>query len=452
MLELRAGKNRIFIKAASLMLAQMLLFTGLTYAVENSLNNSLRVPMKFAADSGKNIHNFIIEEMQKQGNRLTNAQFMEVALFHPKSGYYTTQPRIGIGQDFETAASDPLFGIDMARQIAQMWESMDRPKDFKIVEIGAGTGTLAKRILDHMKYRFPAFYDTLQYIIVDISPGLKNQQREILKDYQDKVRQIEGTAFDLSRLNNITGAFISNELPDAFPVHRITVDKEGDFREIYVTWKEGRYQEELGDISDPGIAEYISMVVQEGVELKSGMELPVNLGLFKWQQELSRSLAKGYIITVDYGGKSKDIYSQDKPAVWGGKARRLDMPSIYDYLSRGIAVDITSLVDFGIIAKAGEQRGIDAIDMLTQQAFMSRIENREAYPRQAGFCVLIQSKGIGTNNKLASNATILGYLRQLELDEKKKVSELDGDMTQEWQIWDERDINGNIRGVVGRNI
>ena len=78
------------------------------------------------------------------------AWFMEQALYHPEHGYYGSG-RCAIGRrgDYFTSVSvGPLFGKLVAGQFAEIWEALDRPIDFVIVEQGAHHGEFAADVLD----------------------------------------------------------------------------------------------------------------------------------------------------------------------------------------------------------------------------------------------------------------------------------------------------------------
>ena len=83
---------------------------------------------------------------------ITFAEFMEVALYHPDRGYYTSGEQIGAGGDFYTSpAVHPAFGALLSVQLFQMWELLGRPTDFTVVETGAGNGLLCRDILTAAK-------------------------------------------------------------------------------------------------------------------------------------------------------------------------------------------------------------------------------------------------------------------------------------------------------------
>src|SRR6266513_5870800 len=80
----------------------------------------------------------IRETIRAQGPQ-SFAWFMEQALYHPQHGYYSSG-RCAIGRRgdyFTSVSAGPLFGKMLAAQFAEIWEKLDRPNDFVLVEQGA---------------------------------------------------------------------------------------------------------------------------------------------------------------------------------------------------------------------------------------------------------------------------------------------------------------------------
>ena len=69
--------------------------------------------------------------------------FMEIALYYPELGYYTSsKKKFGKEGDYFTAPFlTNLYGSVIAKQLEEMW-LLTGKKDFAIVEYGAGSGSL----------------------------------------------------------------------------------------------------------------------------------------------------------------------------------------------------------------------------------------------------------------------------------------------------------------------
>ena len=92
-------------------------------------------------DSNPALGNLIARQIAESSQqRLTFAAYMDLALYQPQYGYYATNAAaIGAKGDFFTS---PHLGADfgelLAEQFVQMWEIMQRPTPFTLVEMGAG--------------------------------------------------------------------------------------------------------------------------------------------------------------------------------------------------------------------------------------------------------------------------------------------------------------------------
>ena len=156
-------------------------------------------------------------------------RFMELALYHPQYGYYMRQPdgadheRIGWSGDFYTSSDvHPILGRAIATQARQMDELLGCPTPFTIVEMGAGKGLLARDCLTAIHAEQDDFASRVRYVLIERSPVMQALQRQHLTSWLHEpglVTWIEG--LDALAPQSVTGLFFSNELVDAFPVHRI---------------------------------------------------------------------------------------------------------------------------------------------------------------------------------------------------------------------------------------
>jgi SAM-dependent MidA family methyltransferase len=181
--------------------------------------------------------------------RITFAEYMDLALYHPEQGYYATGA-VNIGSEGDFFTSPHLgrdFGELLAEQFAQMWDILERPTPFTLVEMGAGQGLLAADVLHYLHRQYPDCFNALEYIIVEKAPGLKEQQQQLLQRLKLPIKQLSLRWLSLEEIpeNSITGCCFSNELVDAFPVHQV-IKEGGQLGEIYVTTAEGVRSQESG--------------------------------------------------------------------------------------------------------------------------------------------------------------------------------------------------------------
>ena len=178
--------------------------------------------------------NLIAQRIQASSQgRITFAEYMESVLYEPGQGYYTVnKDKIGAAGDFFTS---PHLGRDfgelLAEQFYEMWQRLERPVPFTLVEMGAGQGLIAADVLSYVEAKYPQFRAALKYRIVERAAALIAEQQQRLKRFADT---LQWCSLAEIKPDSITGCFFSNELVDALPVHRIEVD-QGQLQEVYVS-------------------------------------------------------------------------------------------------------------------------------------------------------------------------------------------------------------------------
>jgi SAM-dependent MidA family methyltransferase len=371
------------------------------------------------AESNSILCEIIAEQIaQSPEQRITFAEFMELALYHPQQGYYATnQSGAGIQSDFFTSShlgSD--FGELLAQQFAQMWEILERPNPFTLIEMGAGQGLLVQDILRYLHKHYFACFEALQYIIVEKSPALAAEQQRRFGKFAESWGSLTWQTWEEIPSDSIVGCCFSNELVDAFPVHRV-VRVDGTLQEIYIGTS---FQETIGEFSTSKLMEYferidVNLTAQNYPE---GYRSEVNLQALDWLETVSDRLHQGYLLTIDYGYSAQRYYNptrtQGTLQCYYQHAHHSD-----PYLAIG-RQDITAHVNFTALERWGEQFGLQNMELTQQGLFLmalglgdrisalsnsdqpiqdilSRRESLHALMNPMGlgnFGVLIQSKGL----------------------------------------------------------
>lgn len=368
--------------------------------------------------------------------RITFAQFMDLALYHPQLGYYSTKA-VNLGKQGDFFTSIHLgadFGELLAVQFAQMWEILGRPVPFSLVEMGAGQGLLALDILKYIQQEYPDFLNALDYLIVEKSLALKQEQ-------QQRLQQFSVRWFNLEEIptQSITGCFFSNELVDAMPVHQFVL-QQGKLWEIYVTTLEDEPDEpDKGDekvitppiplasfVEIPGtpstskLVEYFDFVGINISDFPDNYRSEINLAALDWLSMVADRLQRGYLLTIDYGYPANRYYnprrSQGTLQCYYHHQRHND-----PYINIG-QQDITAHVDFTALERWGERCGLDKVGFTEQALFLMALGLGEriaalSYTQQpisqllrrrdmlhqlldplglGGFGVLVQRKGLTT--------------------------------------------------------
>jgi SAM-dependent MidA family methyltransferase len=318
-----------------------------------------------------NLARKIAEKIGSEG-AITFEKFMEMALYDPEFGYYTAgKARIGREGDFYTSSClHPVFGAMIGKQLEEMWEIMGRPRDFAVLEMGAGPGYLCKDILDSLKGR--DIFSSMTYDIIEPSPRIKEVQQRIIGDFEGTARWFPS----LDEVGGMTGCLLSNELLDAFPVH--LVQMQDTWKEVYVSLERGRFAESLRPLSDDAVADCLERFP---FEPEKGYRTEVNLRTRDWLRSAAVALAEGFVLTIDYGYTARDYYSEDRNRGTLMCYYRHEM--VEDPLANVGEQDITAHVNFSEVKRWGEEAGFGTIGFCSQGAYLASLGIDEEIKRLA---------------------------------------------------------------------
>ena len=301
-------------------------------------------------------------------------RFMELALYHPGSGYYAKiggPSPIGKSGDFFTSVSaGPLFGRLLARQFLQMRRALGDPNPFWIIEQGAHDGQLACDILEWCRTETPEFFESIRYGIVQSSGAASMHQKCAPgPDMLSRITWFEDLA-DLGR-EQPTGVFFSNELVDAFPVRAI-VYRAGRWLEQHVGLEAGDLRWIDRPVADVELARAIDALALPEIE---GYTTEINLRERGWIGEVARALSRGYVLTIDYGHPASIYYAAHRSQ--GTLTAYVKHHSVDDVLAEPGMRDITAHVDFTALARSGEAAGLATLGFLDQQRFLMGVAHDE---------------------------------------------------------------------------
>jgi SAM-dependent MidA family methyltransferase len=324
---------------------------------------------------------------------MTVAAFMELALYDPLLGYYSTRrQRSGAAGDFfKSVDVGPLFGEMLAVQIADIWDELASPSStgFDLVEVGAGNGRLARDILAATAREFPACYESLRLTLVERSAEARRDAGDTLREHADHVVAIQE---DLPE--SINGVVLANELLDSFPVHLLTMTSYG-LREVYVTSCGDGLTEIAGPLSDDRLGAAL-----EGHAIADGWRGEVSLEIPQWIHRVADAIGRGVLICFDYAssgrGRSTLVSYVSHTA---GAARWIESPGQQDISTH---VDLLGLR--GIASQAGlEPAGcVDQTYFLMALGILDRVpvgDDLDAVRRRLAARTLIAPGGLGSTMK-----------------------------------------------------
>lgn len=322
---------------------------------------------------------------------------MEAALYDSREGYYTGGARIGEPGDFVTSPHvTPAFAAAIARRFRQDTLGFEGPVDF--VEVGAGEGRFLEDFAAALEREDTSFARRVRLTAVERAAGA----REKLAARAVKPRILE-SAGDLAEAS-VFGWIFSNELYDALPVARVCGADDG-LRDLRV----GTDSQGFTWVRSPSPAEYPDYLTGFGVTLEPGQAAEISLDAAPLHRRLARALARGSLVTFDYGHRAPVLYHplarrNGTIAAHSGGRRRLDP------LSRPGKVDLTAHVNWDDLIRTGEEEGLATRPIERQGRYLveaglfefaaSDAEKWRAYrlvdPEGMGddISVLIQTRGV----------------------------------------------------------
>lgn len=308
-----------------------------------------------------------LKELIRREGAITFHDWMKAALYDPEHGYYQRSDleRWGREGDYRTSPERSLlFAATFARYFAQLYGELGRPGQWTIVEAGGGDGSFAVEVLHSLATRFPDVLAATRYIVCEVSGDARQRAKERLAEFGDRVQ----FCADWEQISIPTGICFSNELLDAFPVHRVVKTEQG-LSELYVdvdaiddfVWS-------TEALSTQRLAEFYRAY---SLELAQGQIIEINLEIEDWLSQVAGKLANGFLITVDYGAEAIDLYDAARRPL--GTLRGFSRHSLVeDVLARPGEFDITASVNWTQVKTIGEKLGLKVVDFASQDKFLLR--------------------------------------------------------------------------------
>ena len=268
-----------------------------------------------------------------QHGDLSFRDFMELALYHPRTGYYArAENPVGRTADYVTApVLSPVFSFaigNLVREFVRRNEGVV----CSIVDIGCGDAGLIRALAeqnDSPDVRFFGVDRDLRRAGFSPLPlvGLRTDLHEVPRDGAHLI--------------------LSNELYDAFPFARL-VRRGEHLHELWVQERDGV----LDWTEREAPAPYDDYFAANGIELAEGQFADVSLEWEAFHADVLRFVESGLVVTIDYGFPAEKLFHP--------RARRFGTAAAYagqrvsrDLLANPGAQDLTAHVNFSDLQRAG---------------------------------------------------------------------------------------------------
>ncbi|HYW37438.1 MAG TPA: SAM-dependent methyltransferase [Terriglobales bacterium] len=388
-----------------------------------------------------------IEREIRQGGPIPFSRYMQICLYDPSHGYYSVNAdQFGKAGDFYTSSDiHAVFGRLLARQFDQMWQTLDRPPEIEILELGPGRGLFARDVLDWSNKKFHDFFAAVTYTLQETSPALRARLQETLRKHLDTGRAAVPEERP-SLAHRFSGGYrakneqvpegrptgpcrtlapetplivFANEFFDALPVEIL-----GTAGKLHIALENNRLRENWL----APLAEELEFLDRYGVHPEPGERIEVPILAQDWMQQIARSIPCGLLLIIDYGyTRNQQLAGRYRGTLM---AYRQHSASPDPYQAPG-EQDLTAHVNFTALAAACEHAGMQCEKLRTQSQFLMGIGERNQFADAFEDCripqerakVALQLKHLVTPVGMGENFQVLIASRAVD---PKRIAGLSG--------------------------
>ena len=291
----------------------------------------------------------------KNSKKLPVDKFFKNVMYDNKFGYYASNQPFGLKGDFTTAPKiSVLFSEIIAIWIISVWEKLNKPEKFNIVELGPGDGSLTKILLRTFK-KFPKFNSAKKIFLYEESGYLKKIQKKTVDSKE--VKWIR----NFNKIKDGPVIFFGNEFFDAIPIKQFKKIKNIIFEKNYQIDANYKIKEtyEKASIKDVKIIESYN-----AFRNLNFIEMP-KLGLKELKKIVKKiSNLQGCLLMIDYGY----IKSHNKDTLQSVMKHKRN--GLLENLGKA---DITSHVNFELLTEFFFKNNIDVKKIITQKQFLEEM-------------------------------------------------------------------------------
>jgi NADH dehydrogenase [ubiquinone] 1 alpha subcomplex assembly factor 7 len=280
------------------------------------------------------------------------AEYMMQCLYDNDFGYYTTQKPIGKDGDFITAPEiTQVFGEMIGLWVYSCFQNLGQPAKFRLLELGAGRGTLLKditRTIDKL-----GLVGKYEICIAETNENLRALQKSALENKEIKYLSDFAQISDLSAQLPII--IIGNEFIDCMPIRQFVKTPQG-WRERLIGLDDDRLCFGLGK-ELPQSPDFLL----EGDKMGSVREFCPPLEGFISQIAQILKKQNGFGLFIDYG----HFGNQEGDTFQALYRHKKTSP-----LENLGQCDLTAHVDFGAIEKYAINEKLNIEGPATQAQFL----------------------------------------------------------------------------------
>ena len=324
----------------------------------------------------------------KKSGEIPLDKFIDLSLYNKKIGYYMKKNPFGKKGDFITAPNiSRLFSEMIAIWIISFWKNLGSPRNFNLIELGAGNGEMMKVLLESFQ-NFPSFLESCNIIIHEKSPILIKIQKEKLS--KSKIIWVS----QINKIKKNPSIFIANEFFDAMPIKQFRKQRNIWYEKFvnFENYSKASFIEKKTDIKK--IEKRLNFKISQNQNFIEYSEFG-----FDYLKNISDIMKKntGGLLIIDYGYLEKKM-KNTLQAVSNHK-----FANILDNIG---GVDITHNINFELFKKFTQKLGGLDNNLNTQKNFLIKMGIKE------------RAEILSRNKNFSKKADIFYRLNRL-IDEKQ---------------------------------
>ena len=324
----------------------------------------------------------------KKSGEIPLDKFIDLSLYNKKIGYYMKKNPFGKKGDFITAPNiSRLFSEMIAIWIISFWKNLGSPRNFNLIELGAGNGEMMKVLLESFQ-NFPSFLESCNIIIHEKSPILIKIQKEKLS--KSKIIWVS----QINKIKKNPSIFIANEFFDAMPIKQFRKQRNIWYEKFvnFENYSKASFIEKKTDIKK--IEKRLNFKISQNQNFIEYSEFG-----FDYLKNISNMIKKytGGLLIIDYGYLEKKM-KNTLQAVSNHK-----FANILDNIG---GVDITHNINFELFKKFTQKLGGLDNNLNSQKNFLIKMGIKE------------RAEILSRNKNFSKKADIFYRLNRL-IDEKQ---------------------------------
>ena len=282
-------------------------------------------------------------------------KFIDIALYHKKTGYYMKKNPFGKDGDFITAPNiSILFSEMLAIWCIAFWEHLGCPKKINIIELGAGNGEMMYQMIKVFE-RFNKFRESSNYFILEKSQFLKKIQKKKLNSH--KITWLNS----INKIKNGPNIFLANEFFDSLPIKQFIK-------------KNNKWYEKSIKKNNINKFEFVNVITNiKDLEKKIKINISNNHKIiefspltYEYLNIISKKINafRGGLLIVDYGYLKKKM--------------RNSLQSVYKHNFNNILdnfgkSDITYNLNFFLLKKIIKKLNLKVVGLTSQRNFLTKL-------------------------------------------------------------------------------